>query len=101
MVAKIYRPAPNAMQSGKAHSSEWRLEFESATARRVEPMMGWISNDDTQTQVRMHFATREEAIAFAQREGIEFRVIEPREAKRVIKTYADNFSAGRRRPWTH
>jgi hypothetical protein len=101
MVAKIYRPAPNAMQSGKANSKEWRLEFESATPRRVEPMMGWISNDDTQTQIRMDFPTREEAIAFAQREGLEFRVVEPREPKRVIKAYADNFAAGRRRPWTH
>lgn len=101
MVAKIYRPAPNAMQSGKAASKEWLLEFEGKTPRRIEPMMGWISSDDTQTQVRMSFPTRDEAIAFAQREGIEFRVVEPREARRVIKTYADNFAFGRRRPWTH
>lgn len=101
MVARIYRPTPNAMQSGKANSKEWVLEFENAAARRVEPMMGWISSDDTQTQVRMHFPTRDEAIAFAQREGIAFRVAEPREAKRIIKSYAENFSSTRRRPWTH
>jgi ETC complex I subunit conserved region len=101
MLAKIYRPAPNAMQSGKAKSQEWVLEFESETARTVDPLMGWISNADTNSQVRMHFETREEAIEFAKREAIPFQVTEPREARRVIKAYADNFSAVRRRPWTH
>lgn len=101
MVARIYRPAPNAMQSGKANAQHWLLEFENAASRSVEPMMGWTSSDDTRTQVRMRFDTRDEAIAFAQREGIEYRLSEPREPKRVIKAYADNFASGRRRPWTH
>ena len=101
MMARIYRPAPNAMQSGKANSKEWLLEFESETARTVDPLMGWISNADTNPQLRMYFDTREEAIEFAKRQGIPFQVTEPREAKRVIKTYAENFSAVRRKPWTH
>jgi hypothetical protein len=101
MTARIYRPAPNAMQSGKAKSQEWLLEFESATPRTVDPLMGWISNADTNPQLRMYFETREEAIEFARREGIPFQVLESREPKRIIKTYADNFAAGRRRPWTH
>ena len=101
MLAKIYRPAPNAMQSGKANSKEWMLEFESETPRTVDPLMGWIGNADTNSQVRMYFDTREEAIAFAKRQGIAFQVTEPREARRVIKTYADNFAANRKRPWTH
>ena len=101
MLAKIYRPTPNAMQSGKANSKEWMLEFESETPRTVDPLMGWIGNADTNSQVRMYFDTREEAIAFAKRQGIAFQVTEPREARRVIKTYADNFAANRKRPWTH
>jgi hypothetical protein len=101
MVAKIYRPAPNAMQSGKAAAKEWVLEFEGPPTRRIEPVMGWTSSDDTRTQVRMEFDSRDQAIAFAQRQGFEFRVVEPREPKRIIKAYADNFAAGRRRPWTH
>jgi hypothetical protein len=56
---------------------------------------------DTNPQLRMWFATREEAIEFARRQGIPFQVTDPREAKRVIKAYADNFSAYRKRPWTH
>ncbi|MEY2757885.1 MAG: hypothetical protein RIR33_1663 [Pseudomonadota bacterium] len=101
MLAKIYRPARNAMQSGTAKSQDWVLEFDSETPRTVDPLMGWIGNADTNTQVRMTFDTREEAIAFAQRSGIPFQVTEAREAKRVIKAYADNFSAYRRKPWTH
>ncbi len=101
MLAKIYCPARNAMQSGTAKSQEWMLEFESETPRTVDPLMGWISNVDTNPQVRMTFATREEAIAFAQRNRIPFQVTEAREAKRVIKAYADNFAAVRRKPWTH
>lgn len=101
MLAKIYRPARNAMQSGQAKSQEWLLEFESETPRTVDPLMGWISNADTNPQLRMYFDTREEAIEFAKREGIPFQVTETREPKRVIKAYADNFAAGRRRPWTH
>jgi hypothetical protein len=101
MMARIYRPAPNAMQSGKAASKEWLLEFESETPRTVDPLMGWISNADTNPQVRMHFDTREEAIDFAKRQGIPFQVRDSREPKRIIKAYADNFAANRKRPWTH
>ncbi len=101
MMARIYRPARNAMQSGQAKSKDWLLEFESETARTVDPLMGWISNADTNSQLRMWFETREEAIEFARRQGIPFQVTEAREPRRVIKAYADNFAAGRKRPWTH
>ncbi len=101
MLAKIYRPARNAMQSGTAKSQDWVLEFVSDSARTVDPLMGWIGNGDTNTQVRLTFATREEAIDYARRQGIAFQVAEPRTAKRVIKSYAENFAAVRKRPWTH
>lgn len=101
MVARIYRPARNAMQQGDANTREWRLDFESETPRTVDPLMGWISNADTNPQVRMSFDTREEAIAFAQRQGIPFRILDSKEARPVIKSYAENFAAVRRNPWTH
>ena len=101
MLAKIYRPARNAMQSGTAKSQDWVLEFVSESARTVDPLMGWVGNGDTNTQVRLTFATREEAIDYARRQGIAFQVNEPREARRVIKSYAENFAAVRKRPWTH
>lgn len=101
MLARIYRPTPNAMQSGKGNSKEWVLEFEGEAPPTVDPLMGWISRADTNSQVRIPFDTRDEAIEFARRQGIPFQVTEPREARRIVKTYADNFSAYRKRPWTH
>ncbi|MDZ4761715.1 MAG: ETC complex I subunit [Alphaproteobacteria bacterium] len=101
MLAKIYRPAPNAMQSGKAQTRDWVLEFDASAARGIDPLMGWTSSSDTSGQIRMTFETRDEAIAFATSQGVPFQVTEPRLARRIIKSYADNFVTGRRRPWTH
>ena len=101
MLARIYRPSPNAMQSGKAKSQDWVLEFEGEAPPTVDPLMGWISRAGTSTQVRMTFETCEEAIEFAKRQGIPFQVKDRKEPKRIIKAYADNFAADRKRPWTH
>jgi hypothetical protein len=101
MLARIYRPAKTAMQSGRAKTRDWLLEFEPATARRVDPLTGWTQSTDMNGQVRLSFETREEAVAYAQRHGIAFRLVEPHEPKKIIKAYADNFAAGRKQPWTH
>ena len=101
MFARIYRPAKTAMQSGKAKTHDWVLEFEPASARIPDPLMGWSSSSDMNAQVRLRFPTKEEAIAYAQAHGIPFQVIEPKTGKRIIKAYADNFAAGRMEPWTH
>ena len=101
MLARIFRPAKTAMQSGKAKTKDWVLEFEPAAARRPDPLMGWTQSSDMDGQVRLAFDTRDEAIAYAQHRGIPFQVFEPKTAKRIIKAYADNFAAGRKIPWTH
>ena len=101
MLARIFKPARNAMQSGRANTKDWVLEFEPASARRPDPLMGWTSSSDMNGQIRLMFESREEAIAYAQRHGIAFQLFEPREAKRIIKAYADNFSVDRKEPWTH
>ena len=101
MLARIYRPAKTAMQSGKAKTRDWLLEFEPASARRPDPLMGWTQSSDMNGQVRLSFETREEAVAYAQRHEIPFQLFEPKTPKRIIKAYADNFAAGRRQPWTH
>ena len=100
-LARIYRPAKTAMQSGKAKTRDWLLEFEPASARTVDPLMGWTSSDDMNGQVRLSFETSDEAIAYAERHGIAFQLIDPKPAKKIIKAYADNFAFGRRVPWTH
>jgi len=101
MLARIYRPAKTAMQSGKAKSHEWRLEFEPATARTQDPLTGWTSTTDMNGQVRLSFETKEEAVDYAERHGIAFRLHEPQDAPLILKAYADNFATNRKQPWTH
>ncbi|SNY93524.1 ETC complex I subunit conserved region [Cohaesibacter sp. ES.047] len=100
--ARIFRPAKNAMQSGSARSRDWQLKFDQTSARSVEPLMGHTSSSDTKQQIAMSFPTKDDAIAYAERHGIEYQVIEPKPRKRVIKAYADNFSPNRiDGNWTH
>ena len=101
MLARIYRPSKSAMQSGMANAQDWVLEFEPASARRVDPLMGWTSSGDMDGQVRLQFATSDEAVAYAQAHQIPFQLIEPQDRKKIIKAYADNFAPGRKQPWTH
>lgn len=101
MLARIYRPAKNAMQSGKAKTKDWLLEFEPASARKPDPLMGWTTSSDMNGQIRLTFETRDEAVAYAQRHEISFQLFEPKAPKKIIKAYADNFAAGRKQPWTH
>ena len=101
MLARIYRPAKTAMQSGKANARQWRLEFEPASARSIDPLMGWTSSADMNGQVRLAFDSKEEAIAYAERHGIPFRLHEPQEPPVILKAYADNFATNRKVSWTH
>jgi hypothetical protein len=101
MTARIYRPAKTAMQSGRALTREWVLEFAPETPRKVEPLMGWTSSSDMKQQLRLRFATQEEAVAYAERHGIPYRVYEPKEPARRKIAYADNFSFRRIGQWTH
>ena len=101
MLARIYRPAKNAMQSGKAKTQDWLLEFEPKSARASDPLTGWTVTADTEGQIRLSFDSKDEAVAYAQAHGISFQVVDPKPAKRIIKAYADNFAFGRKMPWTH
>jgi hypothetical protein len=101
MLARIFRPAQNAMQSGKANTREWVLAFAPGAPRVSDPLMGWTQTTDTEGQVRLTFDSLEEAVAYAQRYGIAFEVLAAPEKKRIVKAYADNFAYGRKIPWTH
>ena len=102
MLARIYRPSKTAMQSGRAKTAEWLLEFEPTDARRSEPVMGWtVTADTASSQVHLSFSTKEEAVRYAESHGIAFQLIDSTPAKRILKAYADNFAFGRRTPWTH
>jgi hypothetical protein len=102
MLARIFRPSKTAMQSGRGKTQDWVLEFEPKDARRSDPLMGWTQTGDTESsQIRLSFETKDEAVAYADRHGIAFQLIDPHPAKRIIKAYADNFAFGRKVPWTH
>ncbi len=102
MYARIYQPAKTAMQSGKANTKSWLMDFDAETARRIDPLMGWTSADDmTASQVRLTFETQDEAIAFAKKHSIPYRLEEPRKSDVHPKAYSDNFAYKRRKPWTH
>jgi hypothetical protein len=91
MSARIYQRPKNAMQSGRAKTDEWILEFEHSEAQRPDPLMGWAGSGDTQAQVTLTFTSSEEAQAYAAKYGIAARVI-PTPPKRLkLQAYADNF----------
>jgi hypothetical protein len=90
--ARIYRPSKTAMQSGRGQTRKWLLEYEPATRRDPDPLMGWSSARDTLNEVKMHFETLDEAVAFAAKHGLDYTVIEPHARTLKSKSYADNFS---------
>lgn len=92
---RIYRPTKTAMQSGYANTRQWVIEFEPGAGRRHEPLMGWISSADTKAQVRLRFDTEAEAVAYAQRQGYDYVLAEPKLRKLRPKSYADNFKYNR------
>ena len=103
MRARIYQPARNAMQSGTAKTRNWVLEFAPASAREVDPLMGWTSSSDTQTQVRLKFDSKDAALEYTQANGIDAQVIEPKKRKPNVRPggYGENFATNRRGVWTH
>lgn len=103
MRARIYQPAKTAMSSGQGKTKHWVLEFSPQSARSVDPLMGWTSSADTQSQVKLRFDTKEQAQAYAREKGIEAVVLEPQKRKPNIRArgYAENFAVDRRGAWTH
>lgn len=91
------------MSSGQGRTKNWILEFVPESRREVDPLMGWTSSDDTQSQVRLRFDTKDAALAYARENGIEAQVFEPKPRKVNIRPrgYAENFAVDRRSAWTH
>ena len=103
MRARIYQPARNAMQSGMGKTKVWILEFAPASAREVDPLMGWTSSSDTQAQVKLKFDSKEAALEYAAEMGLEAEVLTPQTRKPNLRAggYGENFATNRRGPWTH
>lgn len=91
MDARIYQPAKTAVQSGRANTRRWILEIEPRERQERDPLMGWWGSSNTERQVTLYFDSKDEAVAYARKHGLSFRVHEPH--KRVVrpKSYAENF----------
>jgi hypothetical protein len=101
VTARIYLPARTATQSGQAKDKTWRLEYEPEAPREIDPLMGWTSSTDMKSQVKLHFDSKEEAVAYAERNGIPYRLEEPKPIARRVLSYSDNFAPNRIVPWSH
>ena len=88
--AKIYIPTKTAMQSGRAKQKKWILEFESKDTQ-INHLMGWESSTDTLGEIVLKFSSKEKAVEYAEKNGISYKIIEPKKKEFVIKSYADNF----------
>jgi hypothetical protein len=101
MLARIFKPAKTAMQSGKAKAGTWILEYEPEVPLKVDPLMGYTSSSDMRRQIRLEFASEEDAVAYAERNRIPFRIVDDHPVAPRIQSYADNFRFNRPQPWTH
>ncbi len=101
MSARIHRPPNSAMQSASAKHRPWLLEYVSEQRKTADPLMGYTSSSDMNSQIKLEFDTSEEAIAYAVRNGIAYRLELPKEATRKTAIYSDNFKFTRVGQWTH
>ena len=91
MEARIYKRPKSAMQSGRALTDQWVLEFAPAEAKRPDPLMGWSGSGDTRQQLQLKFASCEAAQAYADKHGITARIHAVPPKKLKLQSYADNF----------
>lgn len=103
MRVRIYQPSRNAMQSGTARTGSWVLEFPPSEPRDIDPLMGWTSSEDTQSQVRLRFETLEQAREYAREKGLDYTIQPPQRRGVNVRPrgYGENFATDRRGPWTH
>ena len=101
MLARIFKPARTAMQSGKAATVKWVLEYAPEDRPAADPLMGYTSSADMRRQIRLEFDTSAEAVAYAERNAIPYTVAPERDPAPKKISYSDNFRTGRPQPWTH
>jgi hypothetical protein len=93
MKVKIFKPAKSAMQSGKKNSKKWlMLPFEEINTRSISKLTGWTSSNDTSTQLKFEFSSKEDAINFAKDRNFTYEIEEPKIATLKKKSYAENFT---------
>ena len=79
------------MQSGLKKFDKWVIEFITEKPG-INPLMGWESSTDTNSELKLEFSSKEIAIEYAKKNKINFEIIEPKIRKIIKKSYADNFT---------
>jgi hypothetical protein len=90
MSVNIYQPARSVTQSGKGNN-KWILEFENEMPKTISPLMGWKGSDDMKEEIKLTFSSKENAIKFAEKNNLDYKVYEPQARKLIIRSYSDNF----------
>ena len=90
-IARITELDRRTTQSGKANNGLWLLEFERQKPLRADPLTGWNGSGDTNTQVKITFKTKDEAVAYCEKNGLQYHLIAAAPVKMKIQAYADNF----------
>ena len=103
MFARIFKTGQTATQSGTARSENWVLEFDSSESKKIDPLMGWTGSNNTQSQVKLMFKNKEDASAYAEKQGLIYTVIESQRRKPILRKngYGENFATNRKTSWTH
>ena len=89
---RIYKPTKTAMQSGRNNTRKWVLEFHPTEACRPDALMGWTSSGDTRQQIRLNFDTRDDAVSYAEKQGLTYYVQNSNRRHIRPKSYSDNFN---------
>ena len=89
------------MQSGTAKTEHWLLVYEPEVPLSVDPLMGYTSSSDMRRQIKLSFESRDDAVAYAKRNGIPYQVAIEQDSEPKIQSYSDNFRFNRPQPWTH
>ena len=90
-IARISEIERRATQSGKANTGRWLLEFEREEPLRPDPLTGWNGSSDTRPQVRLTFQTKDAAVAYCRKHGLQYHIVSAPPVKLKIQAYADNF----------
>lgn len=90
-IARIIEQQRGTTQSGKAKAGRWTLEMERTEALRPDPLTGWAGSGDTETQLRLSFGSKDEALAYAKAKGLDVHLVPAAPIPLKLQAYADNF----------
>lgn len=101
MRATIARREASVIQSGKSTNSAWRMSFAPTQPKTVDPLMGWAGTRDMMPEIILDFPSLEAAVAYAERQGLEYELFSGADTIPRQKSYAANYQSDRKIPWSH